>query len=93
MDEVDRLAIDLGRGLGIGVELGLGGSPVVVIGPGLGQAGQVVGRDAALPAGAGIDRRSTGSRESLVEVLDVSLGIAILKGVMSFDTVAFLRPI
>jgi hypothetical protein len=54
VQEVHLLAVDGGGELGMPVQLGLLGLPVIAIGPGAGQPLQVAERYAAAPADAGL---------------------------------------
>ena len=74
VQEVDALAVDLGGELWVGVELRLGGAPVVAGPPVLRQLLQVAHRHAAGPPRAGQLAGPAGTGQPVVQVLDVGLG-------------------
>jgi hypothetical protein len=74
MDEVDPLAIDGGGELGVPVEPGLPGPPVVPVGPVAGQLLQVPEGHAAGPAHAGQLVRPAGPGQPLAQVVQLGLG-------------------
>src|SRR5947209_9964943 len=74
VQEVDALPVDLGNELGVLVELRLLGAPVVPRAPVPGEVFQVAQRHAAGPFHAGQLAGPAGVGESVMQVLDVSLG-------------------
>src|SRR6185312_5258415 len=74
VQEVDPLAVDLGRELRVTIELRLLGAPVVARAPVPGQLLQVAQRYAAGPPNAGQFAGPAGPGQTLVQVIDVSLG-------------------
>src|SRR5439155_2693252 len=74
VQEVDALAVDLGGELRVGVELRLGGAPVISSAPVTGELLQVAQRDAALPPRAGQAARPAGTGEPATQMVDVGLG-------------------
>jgi hypothetical protein len=71
---VDALAVDRGAELGVRVELGLPGAPVVGRGPVVGEVAQVVDRDAAGPADTRQRGRPAGGGYAGAEIRDRGLG-------------------
>jgi hypothetical protein len=74
VQEVDALAVDLGGELGAGVELCLGGAPVIPRAPVAGELFQVSKRQSAVPPRAGQFAGPAGVGEPVVQVVQVGLG-------------------
>ena len=74
VQEVDALAVDLGGELWVGIELRLGGAPVIAGAPVLGQLVQVAHWHAAGPPHVGQPAGPAGTGQPVVQVLDVGLG-------------------
>ena len=74
VQEVDALAVDLGDELRVGVELRLGGAPVILRAPVPGELFQVTKRHAAVPPHAGQFAGPAGVGEPVVQVIQVGLG-------------------
>src|SRR5215472_5248186 len=70
---MDGLPVDLGSELRVGVEVRLGGAPVVTGAPVGGQVLQVAQRYAAFPPGAGQAGRPSCIAEPVLQVVDVGL--------------------
>jgi len=84
VQEVDVLAVDLGGELWVGVELRLGGVPVVAGAPVLGQLLQVAQRYTAGPSHAGQLAGPVGTGQPVVQVVDVGLGDLDAEGLDGF---------
>jgi hypothetical protein len=74
VQEVHPGAVDLGDELRVPVDGGLGGTPVVVVLPVVGELLEVVHRHAAVPAGVGQVVGPACAGQPLLEVVEVGLG-------------------
>lgn len=71
MDDVDIHAIDRGQELGEAIELALEPTPVVLPLPRVDQCSGLLGADALRSIRDGLRIRPSGSRESLLQVIDL----------------------